>query len=73
MLCSILLVNYSGYFSWQNTGNGHGCFPLVNIVNKLLHSYMEEVHGRLEFLYLYVQFIFHFVLLALNCVCLDAL
>ena len=52
MLCSILLANYSGNFSWQNTGNGHGCFPLVNIANTdLLRSYMEKVHGRLEFLF----------------------
>ena len=43
-------------------GNGHGCLSW-NIANTdLLHSYMGKVRGC----FVYVQFIFHFVLLAVS-------
>ena len=75
ILCRIFLANYSRNFAWLHTGNGYGHFVLVNIANTdLLHRYLPW--GRcvvvLDF-FAYVVFIFHFLLLALNCAHLGAL
>ena len=52
MLCCICLKNYSGNLASPHTGNGCGCFALVNIANTdLLRSYtMGKVRGRFAFL-----------------------
>lgn len=50
--------------------NGCDCFALVNVANTdLLHSYHWERCAVVLCVFVNVQFIFHFLLLASNCKC----